>query len=134
MKIKEKWYLLPPQWYYNCITALNKEIISFVIKFMSNWPIKGVILRKFCAFSQNGLYLSICARARAQDISGTVYRIELKFSGMIRVLKLNCKMYIKIPNFQNLKSIKVLPPLGQKPDFQKNTKKLIIQEIFAQLI
>ena len=42
-------------------------------------------------------------------------------------------MYIKIPNFQNLKSIKVLPPLGQKPDFQKN-KKLIIQEIFAQLI
>ena len=72
--------------------------------------------------------------ARAQDISGTVYRIELKFSGMIRVLKLNCKMYIKIPNFQNLKSIKVLPPLGQKPDFQKNTKKWIIQEIFAQLI
>ena len=90
---------------------------------MSNWPIKGVILRKFCAFSQNGLYLSICARARAQDISGTVYRIELKFSGMIREMILNCVAFFNFQNFQNLKSIKGGPPFGQNPKFQKNTKK-----------
>ena len=27
----------------SCITVLYKEIISFVIKFMGNWPILGVI-------------------------------------------------------------------------------------------
>ena len=79
-------------------------------------------------------YISAFARARAQDISGTVYWIELKFSAILLNLIWNWTAFFNFRNFQNLESKIFKGKVSQNPKFQKITLIKIIFGIFAQFI
>ena len=68
-------------------TPYSKCIYIFTI-FIDIWTIYGAILTKIGLFLENGHYLVIlfgtrATRTRAQDISGNIDPIDLKFGGMI---------------------------------------------------
>ena len=72
----------------HCNTSLYKWIIHFFLylgdlwcNFTKNHPFFGK-----CPFPEN---IILTARARAQDISGNIDPIDLKFSGMVNYLKTN---------------------------------------------